>query len=388
MARPMRRALVGALTAAAACCLSPAVAQAVTIGVPNLNPTTAGGIGCSPLSGTCSLAQTTPAVAAPFDGILTRWRIRVLSPGGAGTAQLRILRPQSGAFLWSSSGGAEGVIPPNDGAEPVVHVFERHTPVVRGDQIGVTISNSVVLTQGAAEGYAGASTSIWNPPAADGTSPPPTGSIADTALGLNADIERDADGDMLGDETQDSDDDNDGTPDSADNCPATAGASQADTDADGAGDLCDADDDNDGLSDAAEAALGSNPASADSDGDGATDGTDRCLLIAGPGGCPGAAVLVVKAPTRMKRRAFTAGVRVTITPDQAVALRLSLVAPGRGRGTILAEKSLPVAAGARTVRLKPSRKAAKGVRRVQLRVLAINATGTQTERRKSLRITR
>ena len=99
-------------------------------------------------------------------------------------------------------------------------------------------------------------------------------------------------------------------------------------------------------------------------------------------------MLVIKAPARMKRRAFSGGVRVTITPDQAVALRLSLVAPGRGRGTILAERSLPVAAGAQTVRLKPSRKAAKGVKRVQLRVLAINGIGTQTERRKSLRITR
>jgi hypothetical protein len=81
-------------------------------------------------------------------------------------------------------------------------------------------------------------------------------------------------------------------------------------------------------------------------------------------------------------------VKVTITPDQAVALRLSLVAPGRGRGTILAERSLPVAAGARTVRLKPSRTAAKGVKRVQVRVLAITATGAQTEARKTLRITR
>ena len=167
-----------------------------------------------------------------------------------------------------------------------------------------------------------------------------------------------------------------------------SGGSQADTDGDGQGDICDADDDNDGLTDAAEVALGSNPPSADTDGDAAPDGSDRCLLVAGPGGCPGAAALVIKAPARLKRRAFTGGVRVTITPDQAVALRLSLVAPGRGRGTIIAEKSLPVAAGARRVRLRPSRKAAKGVKRVQLRVLAINTEGAQTDLRRTIRVRR
>jgi hypothetical protein len=386
MARRLRLALVGALIFAAACCVAPVAAQGVTIGVPNLTPATGAGIGCS-MGATCSLVQTTPPVAAPFNGVLTRWRIRVTGPG-SGTAQLRILRSQGGALLWLSSGTAESVGPPNAAEEPLIHSFEMHTPMQRGDQIGLTLQGTVVLTQGTAEGYGGAALSVWNPAVADGTSPPPTGSISDTALGLNADIERDNDGDTLGDETQDSDDDNDGTADASDNCPTTAGASQADTDADGAGDLCDADDDNDGLPDATEAQLGSSPTSADTDGDGSSDGSDRCLLRAGPGGCPGAAVLAVKAPVRLKRRAFTRGVRFTVTPDQPVALRVSLVAPGRGKGTILAEKSLPPAPGARSIRLKPSRRAARGVTRVQLRVLAINADGAQTERRQTLRIAR
>jgi hypothetical protein len=81
-------------------------------------------------------------------------------------------------------------------------------------------------------------------------------------------------------------------------------------------------------------------------------------------------------------------VKFTVTPDQAVALRVALVAPGRGKGTILAEKSLPPAAGARSVRLKPSRRGAGAVARVQLRVLAINAVGAQTYLRKTIRIGR
>jgi len=379
MARRLRLAhCVSAVVSLGACAI-PGAASAVTVGMPDLNPATGFGLQCSGGAGAmCSFVPQNPVVAAPFDGLITRWRIRTL--GGSGSAQLRVLRPSPTAgapATWLTSAG-------NQSVEPGIHAFEEHIPVRQGDHIGVTVQDVVVLAQDAM----GPFISIWNPPAADGASPPPTGSLNNAVLGVNADVERDNDGDGLGDETQDSDDDNDGAADVSDNCPTTAGVSQADTDGDGAGDLCDADDDNDGLPDGTETALGSNPSIPDTDGDGSPDGSDRCLLLAGPGGCPGAAVLAIKAPARLKRRAFTGGVRVTITPDQAVALRLWLVAPGRGKGTILAERSLPVAAGVRTVRLKPSRKAAKGVKRVQLRVLAINPAGAQTEVRRTLRVTR
>ena len=99
---------------------------------------------------------------------------------------------------------------------------------------------------------------------------------------------------MLGDETQDPDDDNDGIADAADNCPTTAGASQADAVADGT-----------------------------------PDGGDRCLLHAGPGGCPAAAVLALKTPRRLARRAFLGGVRFTVTPDSPSGPCRSLSACGR-----------------------------------------------------------
>ena len=66
--------------------------------------------------------------------------------------------------------------------------------------------------------------------------------------------------------------DGDGVTDTADNCPHTANASQADLDADALGDVCDDDDDNDGMRDTYELDNGLNPrtddAMADADGDG------------------------------------------------------------------------------------------------------------------------
>jgi len=380
MARRLRSAIcVAALAAVAACSIAPSASEALTVGLPELEPTTGFGFGCAPSSSFCSFAQTTPPAAAPFDGLITRWRVRVLT--GSGTVRLSILRPPGPAYLWASSTADQL-------AEAGLHAFETHIPIARGDQIAVTIHEVVLLARGADQGFAGSSIALWNPAPADGTSPPPSNTVADTVIGLNADIERDVDGDGLGDETQDTDDDGDGVPDTSDNCPTTAGPSQTDTDGDGQGDICDDDDDNDGLPDSTETQLGSNPSNPDTDGDGSVDGSDRCLLRPGPGGCPGAAVLALEAPARLRRRAFARGVRFTVTPDQPVALRVSLVTAGRGNGTILAERSLPPAAGARSIRLKPSQRAAKGVKRVQLRVLAINADGAQTERRKTVRITR
>jgi len=68
--------------------------------------------------------------------------------------------------------------------------------------------------------------------------------------------------------------DGDIIPDSQDNCPDDANATQDDNDSDGLGDVCDPDDDNDGLSDADEALYSSNPFLPDTDGGTLSDGDE------------------------------------------------------------------------------------------------------------------
>ena len=363
-------------------------AGAVTIGPTEVEPTTGAAIQCTGGPGaTCSFVQMIPAVAAPFDGVVTRWRFRVLA--GTGTARLRIVRGAGPAFTWVRSSA-------NQSPDPGVHQYEEHLPISAGDRIGITIQDIQLLIQQPTGDLLG----VWNPPAADGTNPLPTGQPPNIQLVLSADVERDVDGDTLGDETQDSDDDADGVADVSDNCPAVAGASQTDTDGDGQGDLCDADDDGDGLSDATEAAIGANPLNGDSDGDGAPDGRDPCILAAGPGGCPApvrvevpvespkppAAKFTLNAPARLSRRSFTGGVKVTVTPDQPVALRALLVTPGRDGATILREQALAFTGGVRTLKLKPPRRAAATAKRAEVRIYAINGAGLTTTAVKKIRI--
>jgi hypothetical protein len=145
-----------------------------------------------------------------------------------------------------------------------------------------------------------------------------------------------------------------------------------DLDGDGAGDACDADDDGDGISDAVESRLGTDPRKPDS------DSVRRSEEATGP------AKVAIRAAKRAKRAALARGLAVTVTPDQAVALRISLVVRTRTGAITLVEKVLPRAPGARRSVLKPRLSALRGVKRVEVRVLAINASGLTSTAKKAV----
>ena len=111
--------------------------------------------------------------------------------------------------------------------------------------------------------------------------------------GVGDAADTDDDGDQLSDVAEVSigtnplipDSDTDGILDGADNCPLFANTAQTNTDGDSQGDVCDPDDDNDTLADSEETNYGadgwlSESRIADSDGDGKTDSTDNCPLLA------------------------------------------------------------------------------------------------------------
>jgi hypothetical protein len=98
--------------------------------------------------------------------------------------------------------------------------------------------------------------------------------------------------------------------------------------------------------------------------------------------------LALSAPKSTTLTAFLKGLKATATPTEPVTLAFELLAkPASLRiasvgDVVLAEKALPLAAGARSATLKPSRKligTAKRAFKVRVRVTATDAGGNRTQ---------
>jgi Thrombospondin type 3 repeat len=326
----------------------------------------------------------------PEAGVITSWTVRTGAGSAGSTLQLKVVRSAGPAGTYMTVAQTPFAPMPNN-TELTTAVGPPGIPVQQGDELSLRT------------GPAGSPPCLFSvmPPDAiwfSFTDVPPGSSgmynpQSNLRLNVVATLEPDADGDALGDESQDGNDDNDAFPDSADNCRTTASGDQTNTDGDAEGDACDGDDDNDGVSDAVEASVGSNPRAVDSDGDGRSDGADACPTRAGTtaNGCPDEAapgVGVSGVPRRIARRRFVArGLPVTLNPNEAASFRLRLL--GRLRGTsiaragdvVVAERSLPLAAGRRTTRLRvprPVRRRLARRLRLRLEVVATDAAGNRT----------
>ncbi|HEX8123879.1 MAG TPA: thrombospondin type 3 repeat-containing protein [Solirubrobacteraceae bacterium] len=200
----------------------------------------------------------------------------------------------------------------------------------------------------------------------------------------------------------------DGVANGPDNCRFVANPDQANLDVDAQGDACDDDVDGDGLTNATEAARGTDPRNTDTDGDGRLDDADACPLKGGLGtdGCarfdqppltpdttkPGVAIKGLKRS--MKRRAFLRGVRCVVELSEAAGVtcrllvRATRVARAASAGDLeVASRSLPLAAGTRSTKLRPRRGLVRQRRfRATLQVTATDAAGNRTVRTKRFRV--
>ncbi len=189
--------LVPVLTAAVLVLAAAAPARAaVTIGSPLTRPAE-GASGSCAVSSRCAWVPTAAddasALTAPFDGVVVRWRLRLDS--GPATLRLRTVQPYgSGVGATATGGDVTAVAGDNS--------FATRLPIARGGRIA--LDGAAVPTAFHLAGSTGTLQRIqYTPPAfADGDVESVDATVSDELL-LNADVERDADGDGYGDETQD-----------------------------------------------------------------------------------------------------------------------------------------------------------------------------------------
>ena len=194
-----------------------------------------------------------------------------------------------------------------------------------------------------------------------------------------------------------------------DNCPTVDGDDQADLDSDGIGDACDPDIDGDGLSNTTEASMGTNPRSADTDGDGKADGADSCPTVAATtaSGCPdppppvvidktAPSITITKLSTKLKFSKFLKGVSLRVKPSEAASLLVELIVKPRNATVsskgdlVLDSKNFALSTNSRPVKLKPKRKLVAGRKKftVTVRVTATDAAGNRKVVSKTVRISR
>jgi hypothetical protein len=175
--------------------LTPDANAAANIGGPfAVDPNDSGGI-------ESTYVQTSlPAgglVTSPIDGVVTRWRMRGFTEG-ASPAQIlfRVLKA-AGTDTFTAVSSTSAMLPTSLGT----HEFPAHTPIQRGDYIGLTQTAGNTIWQNFFGPGVGSFVFISGP-FADGQTLSGI-SYSDEVVTMNADVEADADRDGYGDESQD-----------------------------------------------------------------------------------------------------------------------------------------------------------------------------------------
>lgn len=138
------------------------------------------------------------STAAPFDGVVVRWR---LLNGKTGNWAVKVLSPSGGSgYTVLRSSASEAVTAPAAPPFSRISTFSTRLPIPAGGYVGLLVPNG--LTQGFQESPGGASKFLQASDGGEGATIA-GGSLNGTIL-YDADIEPDADHDGYGDVTQDS----------------------------------------------------------------------------------------------------------------------------------------------------------------------------------------
>jgi hypothetical protein len=157
-------------------------------------------------SSDCTAVQTVrpggTGLTLPVDGVITRWRVRAATMG---SVRLRIIRREDGGGYTSlAAGDWVRLDRPHQPGHDILYEFPVRLPVHAGDTIALDRdprAGGIFHYYGTNTSYAAA---VFSPALADsGADVQPTSSDAGRELLLNADVEKDADGDGFGDESQD-----------------------------------------------------------------------------------------------------------------------------------------------------------------------------------------
>lgn len=210
-AGPSRRAIAGALGVAGVI-----AALAITVGggggeeSPRARPAAVLGSALPPVeqlhhcfggganeNDPCTLVQTRlpgpGGLDSPLDGVITRWRTR----GARGRLRLVTVRAEGDR---SNFAGGAGWVTAKGGKE--VGEYDSRLQISKGERVGVEFARGAQIGSHYLEG---AGSQRWGPALAadDEARRPDYDDVDGLELLLNADVERDADGDGFGDATQD-----------------------------------------------------------------------------------------------------------------------------------------------------------------------------------------
>jgi IPT/TIG domain len=124
-------------------------------------------------------------VAAPFDGVVVRWRLKLQAAGGSNAYRVRVIHPAGGSN-YTGAGTGPGQTAPLAGVNIIT--LPTPLPVHAGDLIGVDCPSGAPAPFTNSTSSASTMAFFSSPPLADGSTRSPTNSLPGEEELVNADV--------------------------------------------------------------------------------------------------------------------------------------------------------------------------------------------------------